>query len=209
MDSGEAQGLQEDSDGCDSEKEISKPLINPEKVEATCSLLPDVSIYRLHGSLPNSSRLAALKGFAGPPAKGKAIQDTSSVLFCTSVASRGLDLPLVRAVIQYDLPMEGGATEYVHRVGRTARAGKGGQAWSFVSPSEVQWVPWLEGRMQGDQKDEANAKVSLIAVSVESLLQSGFGGRGSEYEQRATEVQLAFERWVLQSKEVSQELQAH
>ncbi|KAG1770612.1 P-loop containing nucleoside triphosphate hydrolase protein, partial [Suillus placidus] len=67
-----------------------------------------------------------------------------SILLCTSVASRGLDLPFVRAVIQYDLPTEGGATEYVHRVGRTARAGKGGEAWSIVAPSESQWVNWVE-----------------------------------------------------------------
>jgi ATP-dependent RNA helicase DDX31/DBP7 len=208
MDDEEPQILQEDSGESDLEGASSKPSINPEKVEATCSLLPDVSIYRLHGSLPNSSRLTALKGFAGSQSKGKAAQDTSSsILFCTSVASRGLDLPLVRAVIQYDLPTEGGATEYVHRVGRTARAGKGGEAWSFVSPSEVQWVPWLEEKMQGDEKDEGSAKVALTAVSVEDLLRSGFGGRGSEYEQRATEVQLAFERWVLQSGEVNQKFQ--
>jgi len=207
MDDEEPQILQEDSGESDLEGAGSKSSINPEKVEATCSLLPDVSIYRLHGSLPNSSRLTALKGFAGSQSKAKAAQDTSSILLCTSVASRGLDLPLVRAVIQYDLPTEGGATEYVHRVGRTARAGKGGEAWSFVSPSEVQWVPWLEEKMQGDEKDEGSARVALTAVSVEDLLRSGFGGRGSEYEQRATEVQLAFERWVLQSKEVNQEFQ--
>jgi ATP-dependent RNA helicase DDX31/DBP7 len=207
MDDEQPQTLQqEDSDESDLEGTSSKPSINPEKVEATCSLLPDVFIYRLHGSLPNSSRLTALKGFAGSQSKGKAPQATSSsILFCTSVASRGLDLPLVRAVIQYDLPTEGGATEYVHRVGRTARAGKGGEAWSFVSPSEVQWVPWLEEKMQGDEQEEGSATVALTAVSVEDLLQSGFGGRGSEYEQRATEVQLAFERWVLQSEEVNQE----
>lgn len=204
MDDEEPQISQDDSGESDLEGASSKLSINPEKVEATCSLLPDVSIYRLHGSLPNSSRVTALKGFAGSQSKGKVAQDTSSILFCTSVASRGLDLPLVRAVIQYDLPTEGGATEYVHRVGRTARAGKGGEAWSFVSPSEVQWVPWLEEKMQGDEKDEGSARVALTAVSVEDLLRSGFGGRGSEYEQRATEVQLAFERWVLQSEEVSQ-----
>jgi len=63
--------------------------------------------------------------------------------------------------------------------------------------------------MQDNEKDEGDAKVSLTAVSVETLLQSGFGGRGTEYEQRATEVQLAFERWVLQSKEVRQEFHGH
>ncbi|KAF8973095.1 DEAD-domain-containing protein [Flammula alnicola] len=201
MNSEELQPVDEDSEESDSDKEDLKSTerkVPFEKVESTCALLPDVSIYRLHGSLPNSARLAALKGFAGPQGKNKPSQETSSILFCTSVASRGLDLPFVRAVIQYDLPTEGGVTEYVHRVGRTARAGKGGEAWSFVAPSEVDWVKWAEDKMQSD---EAEAKVSLTGVSVEDLLRSGFGGRGSEYEERATEVQLAFERWVLQNKE--------
>ena len=193
-----------DSDKSDSDEENDeKPSVKsnqPEKVEATCPLLPDVKIYRLHGSLPTAARLAALKGFSGGQGKNKPLQEAPAVLFCTSVASRGLDLPLVRAVVQYDLPTEGGATEYVHRVGRTARAGKGGEAWSFVAPSEVAWVKWVEGKMQGE---EANAKVQLTGVPVEDLLRSGFGGRGSEHEQRATEIQLAFERWVLRNKDVS------
>ena len=174
-----------------------------EQVEAKCSLLPGVSIFRLHGSLPTSSRMAALKGFAGVQTKNKLVQDTtSSILLCTSVVSRGLDLPLVHAVVQLDLPTEGGINEYLHRVGRTARAGKGGEAWSIVAPSEVAWVNWVEEKMGGEESAEAKTKISLSGVSVENVLRSGFGGKKFEYEERATEIQLAFERWVLQ-KEVS------
>lgn len=195
-----------DSDDSDDEEHIkSSPNFQSEKVEAQSSLLPGVTIFRLHGSLPNNLRLAALKGFSSVPSKNKPSPETSSILFCTSVASRGLDLPLVRAVIQYDLPTEGGVTEYVHRVGRTARAGKGGEAWSFVAPSEVAWVKWVEQKMEGEEKTGDNSKLALSGVSVDELLRTGFGGgRGTEYEQRATEVQLAFERWVLQNKDVSQ-----
>ncbi|KAG2035179.1 hypothetical protein BDR03DRAFT_963381 [Suillus americanus] len=50
------------------------------------------------------------------------------------MVSRGLDLPLVRAVIQHDLPTEGGTTEYIHDVGQTAHSGKG-EAWSIVAPN--------------------------------------------------------------------------
>lgn len=174
-----------------------------EQVEADCSLLPGVSIFRLHGSLQTPSRMAALKGFAGAQTKNKVGQDTtSSILLCTSVVSRGLDLPLVHAVVQLDLPTEGGINEYLHRVGRTARAGKGGEAWSIVAPSEVAWVKWVEEKMGGEESAEAKTKVSLSGVSVENVLKSGFGGKNHEYEERATEIQLAFERWVLQ-KEVS------
>ncbi|KAF9222707.1 DEAD-domain-containing protein [Gyrodon lividus] len=178
-----------------------------EKLSARSALLPDTLIYRLHGSLPTPTRLASLRGFSTTSSgKGKQLAASSSVLLCTSVASRGLDLPLVRAVIQYDLPTEGGATEYVHRVGRTARAGKGGEAWSMVAPSESEWVQWVEGKMRGDMTEVSSptnqkANVALEGTSVESVLAKGFGAKGLEYEARATDVQLSFERWVLQRKE--------
>ncbi|KAG6378288.1 P-loop containing nucleoside triphosphate hydrolase protein [Boletus reticuloceps] len=176
------------------------------KVSAQSPLLPDTHIYRLHGSLPMPTRLASLRGFSSTTSgKGKRPSTSSSILLCTSVASRGLDLPLVRAVIQYDLPTEGGATEYVHRVGRTARAGKGGEAWSIVAPSESEWVKWVEGKMRGDvvntSDHDQKANVSLEGTSVETVLAKGFGGKGTEYEARATDVQLSFERWVLRRKD--------
>ncbi|KAG5648573.1 hypothetical protein DXG03_003184 [Asterophora parasitica] len=198
----------EDSDSDEDAEDAEEPASRGEKVEVRNSLLPDTSIYRLHGSLPTPTRLASLRGFAGPAsskAKPAADAPSSSILLCTSVASRGLDLPLVRAVVQYDLPTESGATEYVHRVGRTARAGKGGEAWSMVSPSESEWVKWVEGKMRGEEKDAApgdeKLNITLNGVSIDSVLKSGFGGKGAEFEERATEVQLAFERWVLRKKE--------
>ncbi|KAF9062426.1 P-loop containing nucleoside triphosphate hydrolase protein [Rhodocollybia butyracea] len=184
-----------DSDNSDDEGDSEES--KPKSVSVKSSLLPDTSIFRLHGSLPTPTRIASLRGFSGSS------RDTSpfSVLLCTSVASRGLDLPLVRSVIQYDLPTEGGATEYVHRVGRTARAGKGGESWALVGPSEVAWVPWVEGKMRGDGSDNEKRNISLHAVAPETILRSGFGGKGHEYEERATQVQLSFERWVLRRKE--------
>ncbi|KAJ7772571.1 P-loop containing nucleoside triphosphate hydrolase protein [Mycena maculata] len=195
------------AEGDSDEDEDDETDVQPigDKVEVKSSLLPDTSIFRLHGSLPTQTRSASLRGFSGASSKSKGPAtpaSTSSVLLCTSVASRGLDLPLVRAVIQYDLPTEGGATEYVHRVGRTARAGKGGEAWSMVSPSESEWVKWVEGKMRGDEAaGDADGNITLSGVSIDSVLRGGFGGKGSEYEARATEVQLAFERWVLRKKE--------
>ncbi|KAG5654386.1 hypothetical protein H0H81_003210 [Sphagnurus paluster] len=198
----------DDSDSDEDQEDAEEPVSRGEKVEVRNALLPDTSIYRLHGSLPTPTRLASLRGFAGTgSAKSKpaaADTPTSSILLCTSVASRGLDLPLVRAVVQYDLPTEGGATEYVHRVGRTARAGKGGEAWSIVAPSESEWVKWVEGKMRGDEKDAAadeKRNITLTGVTIDSVLKAGFGGKGTEYEGRATDVQLAFERWVLRKKE--------
>lgn len=184
-------GVSMSQDGAEGE-EASKAA---EDISLKSALFPSTTLHRLHGSLPLKTRLASLKAFSEP-------SPTPSILFATSVASRGLDLPLVRAVIQYDLPTEGGANEYVHRVGRTARAGKGGEAWSFVGPSEADWVPWVEEKM-GSAEGQG---VRLGPVGVEDVLKKGFGGKGYEYEQRATDVQLAFERWVLASDEVSQTL---
>ncbi|KAG6885692.1 hypothetical protein C0993_011177 [Termitomyces sp. T159_Od127] len=204
---GDSNAEEETEDKSDSEDEKNEDsATRGEKVEVRNSLLPDTSIFRLHGSLSTSTRLASIRGFSGNGSSRAKQSDTtsSSILLCTSVASRGLDLPLVRAVVQYDLPTEGGATEYVHRVGRTARAGKGGEAWSFVSPSETEWVTWVEEIMRGDKNDntgDEKRNVSLTAVGIDSVLKSGFGGKGTTFEERATDVQLAFERWVLQKKE--------
>lgn len=203
--SGDSETDGEKSDG--SEPSEDEDPEKGEKISVQSPLLPDTYIYRLHGSLPTPTRLASLRGFSSTTSgKGKQPSTFSSVLLCTSVASRGLDLPLVRAIIQYDLPTEGGATEYVHRVGRTARAGKGGEAWSIVAPGESEWVKWVEGKMRGslvNKPDEDHkANVSLEGTSVESVMAKGFGGKGSEYETRATDVQLTFERWVLRRKEV-------
>ncbi|KAL7410901.1 P-loop containing nucleoside triphosphate hydrolase protein [Mrakia frigida] len=175
-------------------------LIKDEPISYTSTLLPNTTIHRLHGSLPLQTRLASLKAFSTnttpphtdltKPAPGP----SSSILFCTSVASRGLDMPLVRAVVQYDLPTEGGATEYVHRVGRTARVGRGGEAWSFVGTGpEKEWVGWIESKMGEGTK--------VGGVGVEGVLKKGFGGE--DWEGRATEVQGAFERWVLSKTKVS------
>lgn len=193
---------QSDSDDLSDNEDSEKPKSSG--VGAKCPLLPGAAIFRLHGSLPLQTRLASLKGFSTVP-KSTAPNSLAqpSILLCTSVASRGLDLPLVRAVIQYDLPTEGGATEYVHRVGRTARVGKGGEAWSFVTPSEQEWVKWVEAKMQGSpEPTDKKTSISMQSVPADDILRSGFGGKASEFEERATEVQLNFERWVLKDKEV-------
>ncbi|KAH7041907.1 ATP-dependent rRNA helicase RRP3 [Macrophomina phaseolina] len=84
----------------------------------------------LHGQLSQSARLGAL---------GKFKAKTRDILVATDVAARGLDIPSVSYVINYDLPPD--SKTYVHRVGRTARAGKSGKAVSIVTQYDVEiWL---------------------------------------------------------------------
>mmetsp|Transcript_27278 Transcript_27278/g.82899 ORF Transcript_27278/g.82899 Transcript_27278/m.82899 type:complete len:266 (-) Transcript_27278:130-927(-) len=66
----------------------------------------------------------------------------AGVLLCTDIAARGLNLDSVHWVVQYDLPQE--HTEYVHRVGRTARLGQQGRALLFLQPSEAPYLTLLQ-----------------------------------------------------------------
>lgn len=87
----------------------------------------------LHGQMTQNKRLAALQKFSS---------QQRTIMLCTDVASRGLDLPSVDTVFNFDLPGHG--KEYIHRVGRTARAGKAGQAISMVTQYDVEVFQRLE-----------------------------------------------------------------
>ena len=85
------------------------------------------------GDLPQSKRLAVLKSFK---------EGTLKCLVATDVAARGIDVDDLQMVINYDLPSE--AENYVHRIGRTARAGKSGKAYTFCSEQDVYNLPAIE-----------------------------------------------------------------
>ncbi|KAK8978392.1 hypothetical protein V6N11_028395 [Hibiscus sabdariffa] len=70
-----------------------------------------------------------------------------SVLVCTDVASRGLDIPAVDLVINYDIPPNTKVQDYFYRVGRTARAGRFGVAISLVNQYEPEWYVQIEKRI--------------------------------------------------------------
>ncbi len=83
------------------------------------------SAEAIHGNLRQSKRDRVIKGFRS----GK-----SRILVATDVAARGLDIPLIQHVINYDLPQV--PEDYIHRVGRTGRAGKNGSALTFLTNND-------------------------------------------------------------------------
>ena len=80
------------------------------KLASESPLLPGVPIYRLHGNLELATRLGSLAAFSksseAHAGRDKGNQTENAILLCTSVAARGLDVPFVSHVVQYDLPTE-------------------------------------------------------------------------------------------------------
>ena len=87
----------------------------------------------LHGDKSQDERLKALEAFK---------QGEVDLLVCTDVAARGLDIKDVPAVFNFDVPFN--AEDYVHRIGRTGRAGASGLAVTLVSPSDTRLVGDIE-----------------------------------------------------------------
>ena len=87
------------------------------------------AVSALYGSLVQSTRTFQMSQF---------LTGKTQILVVTDVAARGLDIPILEHVVNYDFPV--GARIFVHRVGRTARAGRKGWAWSFVTHSEAAYL---------------------------------------------------------------------
>jgi len=145
-----------------------------------------VTLFRLHGSLPQAIRTSTLQAFTKTT--------DPAVLICTDVASRGLDLPNVDYVIEYDPPFS--KDDHLHRIGRTARAGRDGRALIFLMPGcEESYVTVL----QSGRRDVKG----LVRHDADELLQKGFAATtgvvdANAWEERATDYQLDAEQWALQ-----------
>ncbi|CCU99981.1 unnamed protein product [Malassezia sympodialis ATCC 42132] len=93
----------------------------------------DVPVLDLHGKQKQQKRSTTFFEFCNAK---------SGILLCTDVAARGLDIPAVDWIIQYDPPDD--PRDYIHRVGRTARGGKGGRSLLFLLPSELGFLRFLK-----------------------------------------------------------------
>ncbi|XP_044295918.1 probable ATP-dependent RNA helicase DDX31 isoform X2 [Varanus komodoensis] len=169
--------------------------------EPEADRLPSLSplrFVRLHGEMRQEERTTVFQDF---------LQSETGVLLCTDVAARGLDLPQVTWIIQYNPPPS--LAEYVHRIGRTARIGSHGSSLLILAPSEAEYVSFL-----------ASHKINISEMKMESLLSSLMkddrfkghqcggkkfhGADAEETRRRATVLQTEFENYVHSSAEMVQ-----
>ncbi|KAI8343055.1 P-loop containing nucleoside triphosphate hydrolase protein [Chlamydoabsidia padenii] len=132
----------------------------------------------LHGQLAQSKRLGALNKFKS---------GSRTILVATDVASRGIDIPSVDVVINYDVPQS--SKDYIHRVGRTARAGRSGKSITFVTQYDVELIQRIEKDLERKldafpvEKDEVMMLQERVfeaqRIAVLELKEQG-GARGSK-----------------------------
>lgn len=113
------------------------------RAERVCKALERVNIssQTIHGNKDQNERTDAMKQFK---------EGTNKVLIATDLSARGIDIPNVELVVNYDLPDE--AENYVHRVGRTGRGTQRGIAISFCSAEEKETLDIIEGFLSKEIK---------------------------------------------------------
>lgn len=187
-----------------------------ETVDDSCALTaPQIDdntiVFRLHGSLTQQLRTSTLQQFVDD----KGVNENKHlVLFCTDVGSRGLDLPNITDVVEYDPPFS--IDDHLHRIGRSARVGKRGEATLFLLPGEE------EGYVEGKLKVVHPKEGSLRVVNYETVLKDTFGekveslnakkdpkAKEGKWDIHATTWHLEVERWLVEdSKALERALHA-
>uniref|UniRef100_A0A8B9NBV7 ATP-dependent RNA helicase n=1 Tax=Accipiter nisus TaxID=211598 RepID=A0A8B9NBV7_9AVES len=153
-----------------------------------------LQFLRLHGNMEQEERTEVFQEF---------LKSKTGMLLCTDVAARGLDLPQVTWIIQYNAPAS--PAEYIHRIGRTARIGCHGNSLLVLAPSEAEYVSLL-----------ASHKINISEIKMEKVLSSlmkddrfklhrpgrkkSCGTDPQEVRERATVLQTKFENYVHSSE---------
>lgn len=125
----------------------------------------DIPVMDIHGRQKQQKRTTTFFEFCTAE---------TGTLLCTDVAARGLDIPEVDWIVQFDPPDD--PKEYIHRVGRTARGAEGrGHALLFLLPEELGFLRYLKhAKVPLNEYDFAKAKVSNIQLQLEKLIQSNY-----------------------------------
>lgn len=133
------------------------------------SSLKGRSLIPLHGQMKQAAREKALASFTSL---------SSGILLCTDVAARGLDIPGVDCVIQYDPPQD--PDVFIHRVGRTARLGRQGSSIIFLLPKEEAYVEFqrirrvpLEERKCCDKAFDVVPEIRTAAKKDRDVMEKG------------------------------------
>ncbi|CAG8037786.1 unnamed protein product [Penicillium nalgiovense] len=122
-------------------------------------------VFALHSNMAQKARLRSIERFSSPTA------NPSSILVATDVAARGLDIKGVNCIIHYHVPRT--ADAYVHRSGRTARAGESGKSILICAPDEVVGVARLAGKVhskkakKADDSDGPSKKIPLESLDID------------------------------------------
>lgn len=125
----------------------------------------DIPVLDLHGRQKQNKRTSTFYKFC---------KTEKAILICTDVAARGLDIPAVDWIIQYDPPDE--PKEYIHRVGRTARGVNGkGKALLFLLPSELVFLRHLKAaRVPLNEYEFPEKKMAKVQPQLEKLIATNY-----------------------------------
>ncbi|KHN76999.1 putative ATP-dependent RNA helicase pitchoune [Toxocara canis] len=125
----------------------------------------DIPVQCIHGKQKQQKRTCTFFSFC---------QAKSGILFCTDVAARGLDIPQVDWIVQYDPPDE--PREYIHRVGRTARGAEGtGHALLLLRPEELGFLRYLkQARVVLNEFEFSWSKIANIQPQLEKLIEQNY-----------------------------------
>ena len=110
----------------------------------------------LHGDMDQSARMASLEAFKN---------GSVALIVCSDVAARGLDIPDVSHVFNFDVPTH--SEDYVHRIGRTGRAGRSGVAITLVTPEDKKYVDQIQ-TLIGEVVEWEGLKLSELPAALES-----------------------------------------
>ncbi|ETS64507.1 hypothetical protein PaG_00969 [Moesziomyces aphidis] len=124
----------------------------------------DVPVLDLHGKQKQQKRTNTFFEYCNAP---------SGTLLCTDVAARGLDIPSVDWIIQFDPPDD--PRDYIHRVGRTARAGNAGKSLLFLLPSELGFLRFLKvAKVPLNEYTFPSDKVANVQGQLEKLIAKNY-----------------------------------
>lgn len=170
-------------------------LVFVERQDAADDLLRDLMkkgypCVSLHGGKDQADRDTAISDFKS---------GIVPVMIATSVAARGLDVKNLGLVINYDCPNH--MEDYVHRVGRTGRAGNKGAAFTFIAPEQDKYAPDIVRALLSSKavipeplQKMCDAFLERVRKGLACATGSGFGGKGLEHFEEGREQQKRTQR---------------